>query len=256
MIARELQPNEEYNPEIHLGYGGAPIDVKLFKGLYSDADSLYSSNPYGSTYEDVQVYVNRDCKSVSLMNSDVYLTLEDIQSFDKWLRLGFAAFGGEINFTQYSSPTDTKYKELYEEAKQEYWKGEQSEIYKSEKVFNEKGEYMYVGLKFNPNREENPINRVRDHITFITPMKYWSLPLVEREFNVEGPHYKVIELMVELYTKHIAPSLHKMEIQRSVEMGGIDLMGQFINTPFTGKLNFIINEDLPHFIVKEVIKEK
>ena len=240
MKLRYLSEEETPNPEIHLGINGSPIDVKLFKGLWSEEGTIYGSDPYG---DGVQIIIDKGEKTATIIGtvistklSNSYLLKEDIENFDQWYKISQSILRYEL-MTQVNSEWELKYEELKKEVLEEYYAGTEKDILSSSTViFNDKGEYRNVDFSFFINRHDKPLHRLMDHQGIVSPTNYIATMKHEQKFTVEGKKEEILELQ-------------KLVNQASgIMMDNVDFVR--IQTPMFGNLKFIENENLKRFIVR------
>jgi hypothetical protein len=244
---RFYKEKEGRDPSIYLGIDGSRIPIEIFKGIFSDPNTVYTDDAmYG-----VQFIVTEDAKAVVLVTTDpdVYLAKEDIQSTDKWIRIGFVL--GEYSSTGNLFDTvQFDVSKQHEEVLKRYYAGETGKLYVEYKETNDKGEYMWHSHGFNtePYPDETDIRgTLRNHIHFV----YYTgrhIPWTERVMEVKTNHLKLMELIY-LLTKDQMEISKKSGFSDIIPAEDQNDRTHFIIAPGFGKLILEEDNSIEDFIV-------
>lgn len=237
---------EGRDPSVYLGIDTSEIPIELFKGIYSEARTLYTDDVYSG----IQIWVAEDEKSVSLVttNPNLYITLEDIKNTDIWYKIGHVL--GEYG-SQFMSIEESNKNSPFNTLLERYKSGETGLLEYSNVKYNDKGEYMKVYKSFDtrPHPEEEDIRgTLLRHINFVYSEDP-TITMMERTSKVKT-NSENIKLLKELLVKP------QFEIMKANGMLPDSLDQEFSKLSFTqvhfppyGALEFIEDESVEDFIV-------
>lgn len=177
MIQIKTNTTIDRDPSVYLGIDGTVIPFDLFKGVYFEDGLLFTDDPFYG----VQFIVSRrdphnpndvreEGVSLVTLEPDMHVTLEDVQSTDKWMKIGHALVEYStmicgVDVDNFSIENKKAKKRILEK----YYAGQTGLLSESSKVYDEEGlYYMWNFQEFNTKIEgESLLDRVHRHIQFV-----------------------------------------------------------------------------------------
>ena len=175
-VKTQADPNDR-DPSVYLGIDGTVIPFNFFKGVYFEDGLIFTDDAFYG----VQFYVSKinpfdvedfreEGVSLVTLEPDMYVTLEDVQSTDKWMKIGHTL--GEYSTMICGMHVDnfsTENKKAKKRILEKYYAGVTGLLSESSKVYDEEGlYYMWNFQEFKTKIEgESLRDRVCRHARFV-----------------------------------------------------------------------------------------